>query len=141
MFKLSFHGAATESKIKHTESKCKFHCYLKTCLTIFILYILCVFGTLNDWERNDSVLKLSPWKWNIIRNEEADVHCKKTSVYNNNQGNLFWRWNGLQKFKISFLEFYSNVNLKQIQQTINWFIADLATLTPPSNSFCWSNIY
>ena len=99
MFKLSCHGAAKESKIKYTESEGKCHYYLKTCLTIFILYILCVFGTLNDRERNDSVWKQSPWNWNMIRNEEmkytakvkgreADIHCKKWSVYINIQWNL-----------------------------------------------------
>ena len=96
MIETSCHGAAEESTIKYTGSECKCHCYLKTCLTIFILYIRCDFGTSSDRERNDSVWKLSPWKWNMIRNEEADVHCKKRSVYYNIQGNLVWRWNGLQ---------------------------------------------
>ena len=34
--------SAEESTIKYTDSECKCHCYLKTCLTNFILYILCL---------------------------------------------------------------------------------------------------
>ncbi len=60
MIETSCHGAAKESTITYTESEYKCHYYLKTCLTTFKLYIVCVFDTLNGRERNDSAKKISP---------------------------------------------------------------------------------